>query len=163
VLVVELLEGVVREHDGAGALGDAEHERVAAPDGAGGRRHQLAVQLGRLELGALGRLDPVAERGVHHDHHLSRGVLRHIRPDRLVQLAEAGRGPALGREVRAVDDDVVGGRHRPSVNHPGGPRWPVGAAQPIARSRRSACSSWCWAALPVAGLADSGRLTCTSR
>ena len=38
VLPVELLEGVVGEHDRVGAVGDLQQERVAAPDHARRRR-----------------------------------------------------------------------------------------------------------------------------
>ena len=50
-----------------------------------------------------------------------------------------------------VDRARAGRRHRPALT-----------AQANARRRRSSCSSRCRAALPVAGLADSARLTCVS-
>ena len=43
VLAVELLERVVRQHVGVGAVGDLQDERVAATDRAGRRRDELAV------------------------------------------------------------------------------------------------------------------------
>ena len=51
----------------------------------------------------------------------------------------------------------------------GAPAQPAGAATQVggraanARTRRSSVSIWCMAAEPVAGLADSARLTCTRR
>ena len=109
----------------------------------------------------LGRVDPVTERGVHDDHDLGARVLGQIGADGLVQLGQARDGPTLGGQVGAVHDDMVGAlssRPQSSIRRaaPGDGETPV---QPIARLRRSACSSWCWPALPVAGLADSGRLT----
>ena len=49
----------------------------------------------------------MAERGVHDDRDDVVRVLGEERADGLVELLQARRGPALGRDVGAVDDDVV--------------------------------------------------------
>ncbi len=148
MLAVELLEGVVRQHRRPGPLGDAQDEGVTPADGARRRRHDLAGELRLLELLALGRVDPVLERGVDDHHDLGVGVLGGVGPDRLVQLGQARQGPALGGQVGPVHDDVVPLRH-PAVPSPASrttiPAMSPVPAQPTARSRRSACSSW-WSA-----------------
>ena len=64
---VELLERVVAEDPCPGLVGDAEHEGVAATDGAGGRGDELVVGDGGVELGDLALGDAMAERGVDDD------------------------------------------------------------------------------------------------
>ena len=154
VLAVELLERVVGEHHGPGPLGDAQHEGVAAADGAGRRRDHLAVAArpARSSSRSEGSI-AVLEGGVDHHDDLGVGVLLGVGPHRLVQLRQAG---SVRPSVARLDPSTTTWccQHSPPVNHSRRPGVAM-ARQPMARSRRSACSSWCRAALPVAGLADS--------
>ena len=93
---------------------------VAATDRSGRRGDHLAVFQGLLEGRHLRGVDPVAERGVHHDGHIGGGeapVLLQEGADGLVELGQAGQGTALGGDVGAVDDDTAALRgflfHRP--------------------------------------------------
>ena len=167
VLVVELLEGVVGEHDGAGPLGDPEHEGVAPADGAGRRRHRprRGARPPRAGPAPTGRSGARTRRRRRRRSRPSGSSARYARTASS-SWARLGSGPALGGQVRAVDDDVVGARpSRASVKHPDGgasvtrpplvSRWPDPGGRPAPAA--------CRAALPVAGLADSGRLTWRSR
>src|SRR5690606_3058006 len=90
--------------------GDLQHERVAAPDGAGGRRDELAVDDAGVERVAFAGIDAVTEGRV--DHHSQRGdfaVLTEDHANRHVQLSEARGGTALGGDVGSVDYDVLHG------------------------------------------------------
>ena len=102
-------------------LGHPEDEGVTPADGPGRRRDQLPVGHGLVEHGPLGRVDAVAEGGVHHHDDLGAGILGLEFPDGVVELLEARRGTAFGRDVRAVDDDMGRGHDFGPVNHPGGP------------------------------------------
>ncbi len=107
---VELLEGVVREDEGARFLGDAQDEPVTPADCSSWRCHQFAVFDGLLECWHLCRVNPMAECGIDHNNDLGRGksrVFAEKRVDRFVQLRQAWSGAALGGEVRAVDDDLT--------------------------------------------------------
>ena len=109
VLAVELLERVVGQHDGVDLVGDAQQEGVAPPDGAGRRRHDLAGRPRLLEGLLLAGVDAVAEGGVddHGDRSSPGYSLRNARTASS-SWARLGDGPAFGRDVRAVDDDVAG-------------------------------------------------------
>ena len=173
VLAMELLERVVREHDTVHLLGDAQQEGVTPADGARRRRDELAAPGELLEARAFGFLDPMCERRVDDDRHLRLAELAPHLGDRLLELGEARRCPPLGREIRAVDDDVAGihvasqprrdrtgaqprrcdraGCRAGRQDAPGSP--PTAASSRLCRS-----SSW-MACDPVAGLPDGGRLT----
>ena len=51
----------------------------------------------------------MAEGGVDDDGHLGVGILVEEGQHSLVELGQAGRRAALGRDVGAVDDDAAGG------------------------------------------------------
>ena len=110
VLAVELLERVVRQDGGAGPAGDLQDEGVAATDRPGRRRDQLVGVDGVLVGLAFLAVDAVGERGVDDHGHVLGRVLLDERLHRLVELGEARERPALGGDVRSVDDDV-GDRH----------------------------------------------------
>ena len=99
MLPVKLLERVVRQDLSAHSLGHPKQEGVASTDGTCGRRHDLGVSNCLVEYGSLGRIDAVPERGVDDDDHLHLGELLLELAHRLVELGEAGRGPALCRDV----------------------------------------------------------------
>ena len=140
VLAVELLERVVGQHHGAGPFGDPQHEGVAPPDGSGRRGDQLAVEHGLATSSRSAVGHAVLEGGV--DDH-DDAAPRDLRP----------RTPGPPRRAGAGSERCV-------LRWPGSTRPPRrDAVQPMARRSRSACSSWCRAALPMAGLADSARLT----
>ena len=101
---MELLEGVVRQHDGVDLLGDSQEKRIAAPDRSGGRVDVLALDGRLLEVVELGRVYPVRKGGVDNHRHLGLGVLPPQLGDRLFQLVEAGRVAPLGRNIRSVDN-----------------------------------------------------------
>ena len=90
VLRVELLVAVVGEDVGVDLVRDAEHECIAATDGAGRRRHQLVVADRLVELGDLFGVDAVAEGGVDDHRDERRRVFRHVGEDRFVELFETG-------------------------------------------------------------------------
>ena len=89
MLAVELLERVVREDDGPGAFGDAQHEGVAPADGTGRRRDDLAVEHGRAHLFTLGVRDAVLEGGVDHHDDAGIGILGRVGAYRLIELLQA--------------------------------------------------------------------------
>ena len=107
VVAVELLERVVREHRGVDLVGDLQHEGVAAADGAGRRRDELAGEDRLLERRRSrtrrcgGRRWRRRRRSPR-----ARGARSMNARDGLVELREARRGAAFGGDVRAVDDDV---------------------------------------------------------
>ncbi len=103
---MELLEGVVGQNLGADPFGDAEDEGISPADGAGRWGHQLAVGDGLVEDGTLAGVDAVTEGGIDHDDHLGVGKLGLKLADGVVELLEARGGTTLGRDVRAVDDDM---------------------------------------------------------
>ncbi len=107
VLPVEFLEGVVGEDDGPGPLGDAQHEGVAAADGARRRGDHLAVEHGLAYLFALGVRDAVLEGRVDDHDDAGARVLGGVRAHGLVELLEAGERSSFGGQVRPVHHDVV--------------------------------------------------------
>lgn len=50
----------------------------------------------------------MSKRGINNDGDLGALVLGHQGCNSLVKLSKAGLGPALGRNIRPVDDDVLG-------------------------------------------------------
>ena len=106
-----------------------EDEGIAAADGAGRAATELAGEDRGLVLVALGRVDAMAEGGVDDDGELIGGMFGQEGSDRFVELAEAGEGAAFGRDVGAVDDDVVVSHARWSTVLCGEPR-----CGPIART-----------------------------
>ncbi len=121
VLAVELLEAVVREHHRVGLVGDLQHERVAAADRSGGRRHELVRVDRRVERGNLRLVDAMPERGVDHHRDGVIPVLGDEGRDGLVELLETGVRSAFGGDVGAVHDDVpgeVGGHGEPQSTIP---------------------------------------------
>jgi hypothetical protein len=107
VLSVELLEGVVGEHERFGAKGHLQQESVTASDSAGRRRYELAVSLGLVEGIFLCGIDAMAEGGVDDHDDLVAGHLLLELADGVVELGQAGGGAAFCGDVRAVDDDAV--------------------------------------------------------
>ena len=79
---VELLVAVVRQDRCLHLVGDAQHERVAAADGAGRWSNDLVVADSSVELGDLLGVDAMAERGVDHDRDQRVGMLRLCTPQR---------------------------------------------------------------------------------
>ena len=108
VLAVELLERVVRQDRRLGLLGDAQHERVAAADRAGRRGDELVVGDRGVELLDLRsssiRCPNVASTTTVTAH---AGVIGDVRVHGLVELGEARHRSTFGRDVRAVDHDVL--------------------------------------------------------
>ncbi len=103
---MELLEGVVRQHGGSGAVGDLQQERIPATDHTGRRRDDLARVDRGFERLALARVDAVGEARVDDDRHRLRCELREERAHCLIELLQARQGATFRRDVRAVDDDV---------------------------------------------------------
>ena len=103
---MELLERVVREDRGVGPVRDLEDEGVASPDHPRGWGDDLAGEDGLFVLGALGGVDAVAEGGIDHDGQVLGGVFLEEGPHRFVELGQAGKAAAFGRDVGPVDDDV---------------------------------------------------------
>ncbi len=128
MLSVEFLEGVVGQDGGAGALGDPQHEGIAATDGARRRRDHLTVQHGLAHFVALGISHTVFEGCVDHDDDAGARVLGGVRAHGLVELLEAGERSSFGSQVGPVHHDVV----RFS-------QWPVatGRPAPTGAGRRS--------------------------
>ena len=89
MLTMELLKRVVRQDGGTCLLRDPEQEGVAAPDGACGRRDDLARCLRLLEHRQFRRINAVPERRVDDDRHLGVRVLGEKLPYGLVELSEA--------------------------------------------------------------------------
>ena len=108
-LAVELLERVVRQDRRLGLVGDGEHEGVAAADGAGRRATPARCSRRRRRTPAP-RAESMRWPNVASTTTVmtSCGVLLEEGHDGLVELAQAGHGPPLGGDVRAVDDDVSG-------------------------------------------------------
>ena len=106
-LAVELLERVVRQHDGVGSIGDLEDERVAPPDDAGRRRDDLARAGGLVVLVASRRLSMRCPNVASTMTVTLLGFeLLRDRVDSIQQLLEARQRTAFGGDVRAVDDEV---------------------------------------------------------
>ena len=103
---MEFLKGVVGEHRCVDLLGDLQDERIAATDGAGRRGHEVPGEERSFVLGPFGGIDAVREGGVDDDGDGVGTVLLSEGGDRLVELAEAGGGAALGGEVGAIDDHM---------------------------------------------------------
>ena len=124
--------------------------RPIAP--AGGATTSLLATASSNSFTSL-RVDPMTEGGVDHDGDQRVRVLLHERRHRIVQLSEAGHGPALGGEVGTVDDDVMWHTARQSIT----PRDRIGgAASPSlwcsdARGRPVGLR-WCHPLQPVRGL-----------
>jgi hypothetical protein len=110
VLSVELAKRVVRENPRPDPLSYAEQEGIPSSDRAGRRGDELPVCDGFLERWALRRLDPVTERSVNYNRDAGSRMLGQVLTYCLVKLLEAWGRTALGRNVRAVDDDIRG-RH----------------------------------------------------
>jgi hypothetical protein len=108
---VELLERVVGEHGGADAVGDLEDEAVAAADGAGRRRQQLAGGEGLVVGALLGRVDAVLEGGVDDDRPVIVRVLLDEGAHRFVELHQARLRTSFRGDVGTVHDEVTTRRH----------------------------------------------------
>src|SRR2546428_619652 len=85
-----------RARDRFGASGELKREAVAAADGPGRRRPDLACQLGLLVRLPLRLVPPVLERGVDPHDDLVVGMLGAERPHRLVELRERRQCAAFG-------------------------------------------------------------------
>ena len=107
VLPVELLEGVVGQDDGTGALGDAQHEGVPPADGPRRRGDDLPVEHRLAHLLALGVGDPVLEGRVDDHDDARAGVLGGVRAYGLVELLQARGGSPFGGQVGPIHDDVM--------------------------------------------------------
>ena len=99
---MELLEGVVRQHDTLDLLRHLQDEGVTPADRAGWRRHDLTGEDGGLELVPLGVVDSVSEGRIDDDRERLVGELRRDRSDGFVELGKAREGSAFGRDVRSV-------------------------------------------------------------
>jgi hypothetical protein len=86
---MELLERVVGKHCPIDFLGDAQQERISAPDGTSGRMNVLAAQRSLFETRQLGGIDPVLERGVDDDGDLRVRMVSPQLGDGFLQLAQA--------------------------------------------------------------------------
>ena len=104
---MELLERVVRQDDRSDPIGHLQDECIAPADGPGRRRDQLGIGHGLIEFGTFGRIDAVAEGGIHDDGEASHVVLGEEGLHRFVELGEAGQRARLGGDVGAVNDDVI--------------------------------------------------------
>jgi hypothetical protein len=123
VLPVELLERVVGEHDRVHAVGHLQDERVAASDHTRRRRDDLARLDALLERFALARVDAVRERRVDDDGDRLRRELAEERAHSVIELRQARQRSALGREVGAVDNDVVHGHSMNKSTRANAPTW----------------------------------------
>ena len=106
VFTVKFLERIVGQHRGVGLVGDAEHECVAPPNGAGRRRDQFVVRDASLKLWHLALVDSVAKRCVDNDGNSRIRMLLHEASDCLAQLGKARQRPAFSCKVGTVDHDV---------------------------------------------------------
>jgi hypothetical protein len=86
---VKLLKRVVGEHDGAGALRDAQDEGIAPAYGPGRRGDHFAVEHGLAQRLALGLVDAMLERRIDHDGDAAVGVLFGIGAHSLIELRQA--------------------------------------------------------------------------
>ena len=117
VLPVELLEGVVREHRRVALARDRQHERVAAADRTGRRRHELTGEHGCFVGWTLGLRDAMSEGCVDDHSDLGVGELTQERAHSFVELLETWKGSSFRRDVRSVDDDARVNHVERSVNH----------------------------------------------
>ena len=108
MLAVELLERIVGEDDRPGPLGDAQHEGVAAPDGAGRWGHDLAVEHRFAQRLAFGLVDTVLERRIDHDGDAAVGIFLRVRGHGFVELLQARKRSSFGGQVGPVHHDMVG-------------------------------------------------------
>ena len=126
MFAVELLKRIVGEHDRPRPLGDAQHEGVAPPDGAGGRGHDLAVEHGFSQRLPFGLVDAVLEGRIDHDGDAAVGILLRIGGHSLIELLQARKRSSFGGEVRPVHHDMVGfSQWHAATNRPA----PTGAAR----------------------------------
>ena len=126
MLAVKLLERVVGEHDGAGALRDAQDEGIAPSDGPGGGRDHLAVEHRFAQRLAFGLVYAVLERRVDHDRDAAVRILLGVGAHGLVELRQARQRSSLRGQVGPVDDNVVGfSQWRVATDRPA----PAGAAR----------------------------------
>ena len=107
VLRLKLLVAVVG-NDACANLGcNGEHKAIAAANGASGWRNQFVVVDCFVKLGDFALVDAMTKRCVHHHRHFGIGKFVHVRKDGLVQLFEAGRGSALGRQIRPIHHHML--------------------------------------------------------
>ena len=105
---MELLERVVGEDHGAGALRDAQDEGIAPSDGPGRRGDHLAVEHRLAQRLAFGFVDAVLERGVDDDGDAAPRVFLRVGAHRLVELRQARERSSFRGQVGPVHDNVVG-------------------------------------------------------
>ena len=103
VLTMELLKGIVGQHQRFGLIGDTEHECVASANGSRRWCYQLVVGHGFIKLFGFELIDAMAECGIHHHRYGDVGMLGHERQNGVIQLSETRSRTALGRNVRTVD------------------------------------------------------------
>ncbi len=103
---MQFLERVVREDGCVDLFGDLQDERVTATDCSCGWRQEFAGEERLFILGPFRRIDAIGKSRVHHDDEILDGVLGEERFHGFIELAEAGGGSALCREVGTVNDHM---------------------------------------------------------
>ena len=104
---MELLERVVREDVRVRSVCDLQDERVAAPDRTCRGCDQFTVQYRFFICRDFFRVDAMSERCIDDDGDVFIAVLREQRAHRVIELLQARRGAAFGRDVRAIHNDMV--------------------------------------------------------
>ena len=99
---MEFLEGVVRQDQRTGLLGNPQDESISPADGPGRRGDHLAPFQCLFEGSQFRRIDAMSETGVDDDNHVGGGkppILLEEGLNRITQLLQAGQGPALGGQI----------------------------------------------------------------
>ena len=103
---MELLERIVGQDRGAGALSDLQDEGIAATDCASRWGEELTCEQRLFVLGALGLIDAIGKGRVHHHDDVGERVLPDELGHSIVELCERWRGSTFGCDVGPVDDEL---------------------------------------------------------
>ena len=104
---MKLLVTVIRENGGIRFVGNGQNESIATTNSTSRWRNKFIVLNCLFEFGNFFLGNSMPKSRVNHHRHFDTLVLIHQGHHSFMELLKAGRGAALGRNIRPVDDDVL--------------------------------------------------------
>ena len=104
---MKLLETVIRKNGCIRFVGNSQNESIATTNSASRWCNEFIVLDCLFKLGNFFFRDAMPKSCIDDHRHLDAFVLVHQGHHSFMELLKAGRGAALGRNIRPVDDDVL--------------------------------------------------------